>query len=300
MKIVYNNTDISSAFKVLRCEHDMYSEGRADTLVLKLDDPKNIWKQWGTNEGDVISLEDGSCKTGKMYVNQIIPENGYITFKASSIRAITMTPRQKSWEKIYFKQIVEEISNRNNLKVQYYGVENHLYSYVTQDNVDDFTFLNQRCLLEGYSFIVFNQMLNVFSNEYMQSQPALIKISALSTDELRQIYGMKYGACRVTNGSVRGMFIEDAELPEKSYILNCTIQSTSEANRYARNLLAKANNDYRNGIMRLYNQCIYNVSAGSVVYVADQSGTYNHKGFITHLRNDYKNHSSKMWYREVE
>lgn len=299
MKIIYNNSDISKSFKVLKCEHDSYAENQSDTLVLKLYDTRGTWSQWKPAEGDTINVSQGNSKTGNMYVNEIFPESDCITFRASSIRKSTMLPRQKSWEHVYFKQVVEEIAKRNNMEVNYYGVYDYLYGWISQDNVNDFSFLNSLCSREGYSFVVYDGNINVFSYDYLYKQDALIKITVAPSAGLRMKETIKYGSCVITNGVITGTYKEDETLQELSKIIDTPIQSTGEANRFAKAVLDEANKSFKTGVFKEVTKCLTNISAGSVINLSDSLNRYSSKVFINHIRHDYVNANTKLWFREV-
>lgn len=299
MKIIYNDSDISKTFKVTRCEHDCYVEGKADSLVIKLYDPKGLWNKWKPEEGDKVKVIQGNSSTGLMYVNETCPEGDSITFRASSLRKSSMLPRQKSWEHVYFKQICKEIADRNDMEVRYYGVNDYLYKWLNQENENDFSFLNKLCVREGYSFVVFDGNIHVFSYDYLYGQNALVKITAAPNYGLKIKETIKYGSCSVTNGMVAGAYTEDDKLPKLNRIIEAPIQGTAEANRYAKAALIEANKNYKKGSFKEVTRCLTNISAGSVIELADSLNRYAGKVFINHLRHDYVNVNTKVWFREV-
>ena len=85
MKILYEGVDIYPDISVHRCYHDMYAEKQSDELLLKLNDTRELWDSWNPKKGDTIAIEDGAAKTGKMFVESVVPESGIITLRAYSI-----------------------------------------------------------------------------------------------------------------------------------------------------------------------------------------------------------------------
>ena len=247
MRVLYNKSDITKAFKILKCTHDMYTEKKADTLCLKLYDPSYTWCKWQPQEGDIIQVQFNNADTGVMYINNIIPEGACITFLASSIRKASMLPRQKSWEHVYFKQIADEIGTRNNMPVKYYGVKDNLYGWISQNNENDFEFLHNMCLQEGCSFVVYNRQFHIFNLDYMYSQNVLIRLTAAPNSGFRW---------KKTDGETTGVFKD-------------------------------------------LTRCIDTISAGSVINLSDSAGNYSAKVFINHVRFDYVNKATKVWFREV-
>lgn len=298
IKIVYNGCDISHNYEVLKCVHDMYSEDQADTLSIRLKDNDNIWSKWAPVEGDTVEVTCSFGKTGLMYVNKVTPEHGYINFKAGVIRRTEMSNNQKSWEAVHFKQICAEIAERHGLSVEYYGVKDQVYKYLNQENIDDFKFLNERCRLEGCSFVVYNGKLVVFSYEYLESQASNHLVTVSNNNRLSIKDGESYSSATITNGSVEGVYSSGTG---KAYSenVNSAIATTAEANRYAKNILRRVNFNKRIGEFYSPNYCLTELSAASVINLRADIAFYSGKVFISHLRHDYRNGYSKVWFREV-
>ena len=98
MKILYEGVDIYPDVSVHRCYHDMYAEKQSDELLLKLNDTRELWDSWNPKKGDTIAIEDGAAKTGKMFVESVVPESGIITLRAYSVPQSAKDKRSKSWE----------------------------------------------------------------------------------------------------------------------------------------------------------------------------------------------------------
>ncbi len=64
----------------------MYADKQSDELLLKLNDTRELWDSWSPKKGDTIAIEDGAAKTGKMFVESVVPESGIITLRAYSAR----------------------------------------------------------------------------------------------------------------------------------------------------------------------------------------------------------------------
>ena len=130
MKIIYEGTDIYPEISVHRCYHDMYADKQSDELLLKLNDTRELWDRWSPKKGDTIAVEDGTAKTGKMFVESVVPESGLITLRAYSAPQSTKDKRSKSWEKVKFLQLIQEIAGRHGLTVETYGITDQTYYYV--------------------------------------------------------------------------------------------------------------------------------------------------------------------------
>ena len=170
MKILYEGVDIYPDISVHRCYHDMYAEKQSDELLLKLNDTRELWDSWNPKKGDTIAIEDGAAKTGKMFVESVVPESGIITLRAYSVPQSAKDTRSKSWEKVKFLQLAQEIAGRHGLTLETYGITDQTYDYVEQNNLADFAFFQNRCTLEGAAFLVYDGKLVVYDEARMESQ----------------------------------------------------------------------------------------------------------------------------------
>ena len=123
MKILYEGVDIYPDISVHRCYHDMYAEKQSDELLLKLNDTRELWDSWNPKKGDTIAIEDGAAKTGKMFVESVVPESGIITLRAYSVPQSAKDKRSKSWEKVKFLQLAQEIAGKHALAAAEEGIE---------------------------------------------------------------------------------------------------------------------------------------------------------------------------------
>lgn len=206
MKILYEGVDIYPDISVHRCYHDMYAEKQSDELLLKLNDTRELWDSWNPKKGDSIAIEDGAAKTGKMFVESVVPESGIITMRAYSVPQSAKDKRSKSWEKVKFLQLAQEIAGRHGLTLETYGITDQTYDYVEQNNLADFAFFQNRCTLEGAAFLVYDGKLVVYDEAHMESQQPVdtITITPANDFEYREL----------------GLYAEDPD-PEVGEVLYC-------------------------------------------------------------------------------
>lgn len=169
MELRYNGVDIYDKVSINQCIYDSYGEKQSDTLRMTFSDAADVWDGWSPGNGDKVSVTLGAAKTGDMYITSVRPENGIMTLRASSTPETHNDVSNKSWENVHFKQICEEIANRHGLKCEFHGVEDQTYQYVTQENKEDFVFLEDRCVLEGCAFLVYDGKLVVYSESAIES-----------------------------------------------------------------------------------------------------------------------------------
>ena len=301
MKILYEGVDIYPDISVHRCYHDMYAEKQSDELLLKLNDTRELWDSWNPKKGDTIAIEDGAAKTGKMFVESVVPESGIITLRAYSVPQSAKDKRSKSWEKVKFLQLAQEIASRHGLTLETYGITDQTYDYVEQNNLADFAFFQNRCTLEGAAFLVYDGKLVVYDEAYMESQQPVdtITITPANDFEYRDEGANAYGSAEAVNGGLTGTFAApnggDKVLRR---ILPFCMTDQSEADRFAKGLLRDANKNATVGTLWT-GSLLRDYAAGSVVTLATEGvKSWDGTAFISRIRHDYVKTRSKLYLRK--
>lgn len=302
MKVIYEGVDIYPEISVNRCFHDMYGEKQSDELLLKLNDTRQLWDTWGPKQGDTIAVEDGAAKTGTMFIGSIVPEPGRITLRAYSMPQSAKEKRSKSWEKVRFLHLAQEIAERHHLTLQTYGITDHIYDYVEQNNLSDFAFFQNRCILEGAAFLVYDEKLVVYDQVYMESQSPsdTLMITPASDFEYHDQGFEAYGSVEIVNGSLTGTFSAPAG-GKKTFrkILPIPMSNQAQADRFARGILRDIN---KNTVMATLwsGELLRNYAAGSVVNLATEgAASWDGPAFITRIRHDYVKTCSKLYLRKL-
>ena len=300
MKILYEGVDIYPDISVHRCYHDMYAEKQSDELLLKCNDTRQLWDTWGPQKGDTIAVEDGAAKTGKMFIESVVPETGIITLRAYSMPQSAKDKRSKSWEKVKFLQLVQEVADRHGLTVETYGITDQLYDYVEQNNLSDFSFLQQRCTLEGAAFLVYDGKLVVYDEAYMEGQTPTDTVSITPANDFvyRDEGDDAYGSAEVSNGGLTGRFQSPAGGDKQlRKVIQVPMSNQSEADRFAKGILRDANKEatvgtlWTGSMMRSY-------APGSVVMLQTEGvKSWDGPAFISRIRHDYVKTRSKLYLR---
>ena len=300
MKITYAGKDITDKISVNQCIHDMYAEDRSDTLLLRVNDVSGIWDTWQPKTGDEVSVTYGAVGTGKMFVNECRPVNGIYTIKATSVPVTYRSKYNKAWQNVRLLQIGQEIAARHGLSFQSYGVTDYLYNYILQENQGDFAFLNWRCILEGYAITVYDGVLNMYSQSYMENQnPAEYLDLSIDADyRYSDRSSSGFGSCEIERGGYSGSYTANNGL---SAVYRPTepvwMGSSDEAARYAKNLLRNVNKNCKSGFIRGYVMPGY--AAGSVAVIKNpRAPSWDGNVFLTHVRNDYGECNSKIFFRK--
>lgn len=301
MKIIYEGTDIYPSVSVNQCVYDSYGEQQGDTLRIVFNDTTDLWDSWKPAKGDRISVSLGACDTGDMNIISVRPENGLMCLRASSIPGTHNDRSNKSWQHVHFKQLCQEIGERHGLKCEFYGVDDQVYEYVNQQNKEDFVFLEERCVLEGCAFLVYNEKLIVYSEEHIETAGSsnVLQIGNDVKFDYRDNSDEVYGVCRVKNGALVGSYTSGATDRTLEKVLSIKISSQAEANRFAKNLMRYANKKMTEGV------CYSNVflpgyAAGSLVNLETAgAGSWNGPVIMTHVRHDFVKATTKLWFRKV-
>ena len=231
----------------------------------------------------------------------VLPVLASIETAAYSAPQSTKDKRSKSWERVKFLQLIQEIAGRHGLTVETYGITDQTYDYVEQNNLPDFAFLQARCTLEGAAFLVYDGKLVVYDEAYMEGQQPVdtITITPANDFEYRDEGAYAYGSAEAVNGGLTGTFSAPAggdKVLRK--ILPFRMTDQAEADRFAKGLLRDANKEatvatlWTGTLLREY-------AAGSVVTLSTEGvASWDGTAFVSRIRHDYVKTRSKLYLRK--
>ena len=301
MKIIYEGVDIYPSVSVNQCIYDSYGEQQGDVLKIAFNDTNDIWDSWNPAKNDKISVSLGACNTGDMNIISIKPENGLMCLRASSIPGSYNKKNNKSWKCVRFKQLCNEIASRHGLSCDFYGVTDYVYEYVNQQNKEDFIFLEERCVLEGCAFLVYNNRLIIYSESHIETAGATETLHI--GNDVRFDYEDRskdvYGVCNAKNGSITGTYTSGVNDRVLEKILTGKISSQAEADRFAMNLLRFENKNMTSG-MCCSDKYLPGYAAGSLINL-EAAGVVSWNGAVlmTHVRHDFVKATTKLWFRKA-
>ena len=302
LKVLYNGVNITDSISINQCVHDMFACSQADTLLMKFNDVNKVWDSWKAKNENLIEIVCGIAKSGKMYIDSCDPENGLYELRASSIPPDAKEPHTKSWEDVKLLQLGKEIADRHNLGFESYGVEDRLYSYVRQENESDYEFLQKRCDLESLAFVVYNQKLILYSEEYLESQDAAKELEIAEDADFKYSDDSRKGlsAMTIKNGNITGTYKSTNGLTRTDErTVQTYLSGTDEANRFAKGLLRQENKNLATGYLK--DALMREFSAGSVLGIKTQgASSWNGKVLVSHIRQDYVNSATKLFFRKCE
>lgn len=303
MDVIYEGVNIYPEISVSHCIHEMYTEGKADSVEIRLNDTRFLWDGWDPKEGDTLVVSEESATTGLMWVTSAKPENGLFTLRASSVPKTAIQSKvDKAWENIHFLQLAGDIAGKYGLSLETHGVEDVFYPYLRQQNTADMVFLQEQALFESASVLVFDGKLVLYNEPFVEGgTPAgTLTIEAKRDFQYSDESGQNYSECLLQSGVYKGSFTDPTATEEKTLYpkRNIYVTSDGEATRYAKGILRFANKKNRHGV--LYQPFLPEYSAGSTVNL-ETTGYLSWDGpvFITRLRHDYVKKASKVFFRRL-
>lgn len=300
IKLTYQGEDITKYVSINKCVHDMYAEERADSLYLWVNDLSGVWSQRQPQKGETIAATYGAIGTGKMYIYECKPYNGRYLIKAIALPPTYAEKHNKAWQKVRLLQIGQEVASRHGLEFVSYGVSDYTYDYILQNNQDDFSFLSWRATLEGNAVIVCDGKVIMYSQVVMENfdSSEVLSLSAQADYEYRDRSADMYGSCVVERGAYTGTYnANNGQFAVFRPTDPIYLTSNSEAERFAKNLLRNENKRCMSGYVR--GQVMTGYAPGSCARIENaSSSTWDGFIFLTHVRNDYGDCSSKIFFRK--
>lgn len=296
LKVYYQGVDIYPEVSVGKCWHDMRAWGAMEELSVTFGDTRNLWDSWQPKPGDEIAVEDGSARTGRMWVTHVVPRSSRFEVRALSAPESARERRCKSWERVRLMQLLSEVAQRNGLEVETYGIDDQEYQYVEQDNESDLAFLDRRLTLEGASMVVYDGTLVAYSGAWAEGQETAGSLEVVpGVDyEFRDDSARMWGSCTVTDGTTSGTFAAgDGKALVK--VLPFRVSSVGEAERFAKGLLREANRESVMLTVRT-DSMLRQYAAGSVLDLdASSAASWSGKAFVARMRHDYFDAKCKVW-----
>ncbi len=299
IEIYYKGVDITDDVSINRCWHDMYADGKSDTLFLRVNDVSNLWDSWSPAVGDEIKVDYGSISTGTMFLSHAKPKNGTYEIYAQSAPFSGFEAQYKAWQSVRLLQLGKEIAERNGLTFESYGVDDVLYNYILQNGEGDFPFLSRRARLEGCAVIIYGKKLIMYSERRMEQQEPLemLEVTIDGDYKYSDNRSQLYGSCVVESGVYSG---EYSVQNGASRIYRPSgfgeVGSDAEAGRFAKNLLRHKNKGCYSGYV--YNRILPGYAAASTVELLNERApSWDGTVFIDHIRNDYGLGKSKIFFR---
>lgn len=299
MQVFYKNVNITDSVEVLKCVHDMHAEGEADTLRILFADENKLWDNWKPAKNDLIRIKSNDVDSGNMYVSELDFQDGFLWLTACSVPESMFSVTSKDWHDISFERIVKDLAKKHKLKVKLYSVENKKYTIQIQKDISDALFLKRLCLLEGYAFLVFDQTLIVYSERAFEDKSP-VKTLVLDDGDVFDLNTRRlFGSCSFSKGKYKGSYKQAGSDLICAPDFPFQVSSTAEANRYAKNYLRFANKKLSNGYKEFNNIDAGITPCTILTLETTQAKSWNKPVFVTRVRNEYIDNSSKVFFRKI-
>ncbi|KPU42155.1 phage late control protein D [Oxobacter pfennigii] len=240
MQLMYEDSNILGAVELNKADITDSAGGRADSMELIFND-SDTWSRWNPKKNDRIQIIDSGFDTGVMYADELEQRSGLFIIRALPFPQSVKERNTKGWENVRFTEIVREITNKHGFKLQAFGIEDHFYNRIDQNEQADLKFLSFRCILEGYVLKISAGKVIIYNESYMENQASARTINKNEFDGRYKFLSTSthiYAGCRLTYGNYKSNYMP-ANAPAGPILKLSNIQVTSqtEADRYARNLL---------------------------------------------------------------
>ena len=305
MKVCIDGKDVTKDLAIERAILEEYSEGHADILEMRFADPYEQWLKWsedGKLKGLNITVEEGTVKSGVLFIYSVQPKDTTFILRAMSVPPDVFKETSKSWEGATLEMIAEEIATNHALKFKKYNTQNITRDYVRQDTENDFEFLQKRCKLEGASFLVYNGTLVLYDEKAMEAEKPTIALNIDSNYiqfSPNENTSSMIKTVNVQNGELKGNFTDndvtvDAEKTIRidEYVKDeagMTVIATSYAREFNKNCRMATINCALQG----------KVAAGSVINLETETRpSFKGSVFVTSLRHNFVTNKTKITVRK--
>lgn len=301
--ITYEGENIGRKIAVKSLLYTQYVSSHADVLEINFNDVGKNWDKWdnGKIAGTEISVECAGVKSGKMFIHSCSPKNGVFELRALSVPLEYNNTATKSWEKVTLEDLAKEIAEKHGLTCKTFSTKGIKRKYVAQNNTGDFSFLGERCKLEGAAFVVYNGDLNLYDEKTLEAGSNTLEIDI---DDKRfteavpvQSKDKALSEYTVKNGRFSGSAKDDNGGQVITKVIDEALDSDSEAKDIAAALLRNRNKGLQ--CIEITTDLQKGVSAGSVLKLKSESRpSWNGVVFVYKVRHNFMGNKSKIWARK--
>lgn len=265
MNFIYEGKDIINNIDIKKATIIENSGGLLDNVIAQVNNSVNEWSEWKPKKNDKLELKHEGFTSGNMYIDEIAQHSALVVLKALPIKQEAKQSNTKTWENIRLNELLSEFAAKLGLTLKTYNTDNFLYSKLNQLNQPDFSFLAQRCALEGYVLKLLNNEMIVYNERYMESITSGISIDKSEIDDDFEYLDKSdeiYKSCNVMDGNINYTYTSNAYGPVLN-IRDITINDLAEAQRFAKNLLRNKNKFEKT--LKLRKKLDTSITAGNTV-----------------------------------
>ena len=269
MKLLYQNTDITSLVNIRSADITSNAGGKSDSLDIKFNDSQKLWSVWKPQKNHKIELVHNGLASGIMYVDELRQSRGVFVVRALSITQDAKTENSRAWENVRFLEFAQDLSAKNGFNLKTYGIENNLYVRIDQTERSDFDFLDYRCVLEGYALKLYNGTAVIYSEKYIESQQLIKTIYANQFDGDYEFVCKStgvYGSSKFTYGDIKYTYAPGGIFGPVLKITDVCAYNLAEAERYGKSMLRFRNKYEYTGYFTIAIDT--SITAGNVINIS--------------------------------
>lgn len=274
LNIIYAGVDITDRVEVTKADIHDHAGGKADSLELAFADPLGLWSEWKPQKGEEISVTESGFGSGKMYIDELGQSPGLFVLRAMSTPLASKSPKTRSWEKIRFLKLANDLVTELGLTLQTYDVGNWLYNRIEQNNVPNLEMLRAVCVREGYVLKITDGKAVIYDERKLEKAQSVLTIYG---SDIIGDYGFKDASsglkqsCQVRYLTPAGEFIQhefrDPNIIGGNLPINERVNDRAEADRFAKGYLRSVNKWEKSGTIAI--KLNTNITAGNVVEIAE-------------------------------
>lgn len=245
MQLYYQGVNITGMVDITKCIHHESSGGRCDCMEIEMDHA-GAWYAWKPKTDDAIVASMNGYKTGKLYLNTVIPQNGKFRILATSVPSAARRKACAVYENIRLGNLFASCAAECAMESALYGMDEQiLYSFLVRNTESAAAFMNRIAAWEGAAFktvggrfagigITQIQKASAAQNiEIGAEQPGVTYIRREDLKWSALTIKTPYAECIAQDdGASRGHYVTMTNLPAANDV---------EAGRWARGLLLSNN-----------------------------------------------------------
>ncbi|MBP1926842.1 hypothetical protein J2Z76_002712 [Sedimentibacter acidaminivorans] len=285
MNIIYNSKDITNNVEIISTIVSDRHGGKADDIKLVFLDKDRLWLQWDPQFDDEIEITENGFSSGVMFIDGLKITNGKYIINAKSVPSKAKDFNNKEWYNISFREVSKSLSNDMGLGIDYYDVDDITYKYLEMKDKTNLQFLNELCILEGYSLKIVDKKVIIYK-EHILEKASSVK-SFIINDFIDEYSFIKNSAITYRKCIVR-YYDENNELNNSEYWDNSIsggtfiypkiLDNKTDSDRFSKNILRYFNKDVVTGAFNA--KLDTTISAGNVIELRELS-SLNGNYFIT-------------------
>lgn len=175
MRLIYEDTDITSYADITACVYNDTAGDKCDTLDITLQNAA-AWHRWKPQKNDRIAVVKNGYNSGTLYLHTVLPENGAYRIIATGISQNATTKRNAIYHNKTLAHILNECAAECGMISTHWGIETNYGYNICRDNESAPAFLNRILRMEGARLKAHNGKLICIGIGWAQDLQAAQKI----------------------------------------------------------------------------------------------------------------------------